>query len=376
MKVCLGANTLFYPSGGHVWAYLNWALSLREMGCEVDWLEPVGDRPLAEITPHVQELQRLLEPFGLGEAIVVDARSALPDDCPARPLEAAIDADLLLDLGYQSAGLRRAFGRKVMVDIDPVLTQLWWSGGNLDLDGFDIYFTIGRNVASGTADCPDCGVRWHYVPPSVHLDSWPRSPVGLTDASWTTITHWWGEWQEVDGEPVESSKRAAFLPLVELPRRVQTKFALALGGLDDAQDEDLLTRNGWQVQDSEQVAATPERYRRYVQASLGEFSAAKPLYVTNFSGWLSDRTVCYLASGKPAVVEDTGLRRFFDQEGLLFFAGVDEAAALIEQVAADYERHCEAARRLAEETFDGTRVAARVIERAVDAGAGLRRRHA
>src|SRR3989441_12391792 len=114
------------------------------------------------------------------------------------------------------------------------------------------------------------------------------------------------------------------------------------------------------------VTATPERYRAYIQRSRGEFSCAKPTYVQLATGWISDRPVCYLASGKPAVVQHTGPSRYLpDDEGLFRFKTMEEAVHALARVESDYERHCRLARALAEEYFDGRRVVTRVLEQAL-----------
>src|SRR5881398_961880 len=123
---------------------------------------------------------------------------------------------------------------------------------------------------------------------------------------------------------------------------------------------------GWSLRDAWDVSATPEQYRAYIQRSRGEFSCAKPTYVKLATGWVSDRTACYLASGKPAVVQHTGPSRFLpDADGLFRFRNMDEAARALAQVESDYERHCRLARALAEEYFDARRVVGRMLEQAL-----------
>jgi glycosyltransferase involved in cell wall biosynthesis len=129
----------------------------------------------------------------------------------------------------------------------------------------------------------------------------------------------------------------------------------------------LMEPRGWRVREAWDVSATPEAYRTYVQRSRGEFSCAKPAYVALETAWVSDRTLCYLASGRPAVVQHTGASRFLPDAGGLFrFRNLEEAAAALNAAEADYERHCRQARALAEEHFDAQRVVARVLERALE----------
>lgn len=365
-RVCLAANALSYAAGGgHLWAYLNWALSLRAVGCDVLWLEGVerGTRR-AELARELSGLRAALEPYGLADAVVLDGR-----DAPgALPLEAALDADLLLDLAYMPAALARRFRRSALVDIDPGLTQLWAARGDIELDGHDVHFTIGEGIATGVASVPDCGVRWRYVAPCVALDAWPEVPAA-EDGAWTTVSHWWesGTGIELAGEWLDNSKRAGFEPLLDLPSRVGARLELALGGLDDDAERAWLETCGWRVRDAWEVTASPDRYREYVQRSRGELSAAKPAYVLMRTGWLSDRTVCYLASGRPAVVQDTGAVGTPPAAGLLLFTDAAGAAAAINRVEDDYAHHSRAARELAQERFDGREVVRALLADALTA---------
>jgi hypothetical protein len=351
---------LFYPRGGR-WVYLNWALAFRSVGCEVLWLESGRENEGPELANAVAELRSVLTRFDLGDALVLDTAGPLPEGCGALPVQAATDADLLVDLAYTAPDIVRAFRRSVLVDIDPGLTQLWWSDGDLDLGGYDVYFTIGHRVASGLASVPDCGVKWHLTSPCVALDAWPACPPPPEESAWTTVTHWWGEWQAFAGDDFENSKRAGFAPLLELPAHVDAPLELALGTLDDDHERESLERHGWRVVDAQSVASTPEQHRLYVQRSRGEFSAAKPLYVKCATGWLSDRTVCYLASGRPAVVQDTGAADLGTGEGLLTFTDIGDAQAALDRVERNYHEHCRSARKLAEERYAGDAVAGRLL---------------
>jgi hypothetical protein len=342
-----------------VWAYLNWAHALRSAGCEVLWLESGREREGTGLSEAVAALRDVLAPHGFDDRLIIDTDESLPEDSGAAPLEAAADADLLVDLAYMPPDVVSCFRRTALIDIDPGLTQLWWSAGDLDLDAYDTYFTVGQGVAAGTATVPDCGVRWRYAPPCADLDAWPACPLPPAGSAWTTVSHWWWD------EDFENSKKVGFEPLLNLPSRVQAPLELALGGLDDDDEHSMLERHGWRVADADQVAPNVDEYRRYIQQSRGEFSAAKPLYVSCGTGWLSDRTICYLASGRPAVVQDTSGGGLSAGEGLLTFTDAEHAATLLRQVERAYEQHCLAARALAEERYAGPVVAARVLAEAL-----------
>src|SRR5262245_60009923 len=371
LAVCLAANTLTYPEGGgHLWVYLNWALGLRALGCRVIWLETVEpDRPVPQVQALVASLRSRLQRHGLAEFLAL---------CPATGSRLAAgaaegcledpDADLLLNLQY---GLHpdvvRRFRRSALIDIDPGLLQIWWSGGHIDVAEYDIYFTIGETVGRPGARFPDAGRQWHYTPPCVALGAWPAcsAPPG---APFTTVSHWYeDEWVEDKGGYYRNDKRSGFEPFLDMPRHTAQPLELALCLADDEEDDRRgLQERGWRVRHAKSVTSPPWCYQRYVQESRGEFSCVKPSCVRLENAWVSDRTLCYLASGKPAVVQHTGPSRFLpDAEGLFRFRTMDEAVRCLDTVAEDYEHQCRLGRALAEEYFNARKVAKRVLERAL-----------
>ena len=375
--VCMTPLTLGYPEGGgHLWVYLNWALSLRALDCRVIWLEDIGEHaamnPRADVERDIAILSARLEAYGLDRALALTSFSGHeldPELVDGRPdLElAAAEADLMLDFGYDTPPWALAmFRRTALVDLDPGLLQLWMSQGKLQVSDHDVNFTIGETVGTSEARFPDGGLRWEHTTTPVFLPAWPATEAAT--GPYTTVTNWWEDWIELDDEPICNDKRTAFLPYADLPARSDRLFELAVT-LDDytaETDAPVMERGGWIVRDAWEVCPTPEAYRAYIQGSRAEFSCAKPSCRLLANAWISDRTICYLASAKPAVVEYTGPSRYLpDGEGLLRFRDIDEAAAAIESVEADYERHSRLARKLAEEQFDGERVVRRVLERAL-----------
>jgi hypothetical protein len=372
--VCLSAKTIFYPrSGGHLWVYLNWALGLRALGCRVIWMETVfPDLPAHEVRPYVDTLKSRLERYGLAECVALCSFTdePLPQSTVGECLdiEAAAEADLLLDLEYLVAPkLVGRFRRSALVDIDPGLMQVWMSKGLIDLARHDVYFTTGETVGEPGSRVPDAGLRWQYTPPCVALEWWPPYRAGQ-DASFTTISHWFeDEWVEDAGGFYQNDKRTGFMPFLGLPQHTSQPLELALCLSAREEDERVaLQKGGWRVRHSYDVASTPWEYQRYIQDSLGEFSCVKPSCIRLQNAWVSDRTICYLASGKPAVVEHTGPSRFLpDAAGLFRFRDMGEAVRCLETVAADYDRQSRLARALAEEYFDAHKVVGSVLERAL-----------
>ena len=385
ITICLApANTIAYPNGGgHLWVYLQWALSLRALGCRVIWLEGVDlddrdtsaaarrRRRAGDARTCAAKLRARLRPFGFADALALFAINgeALPDDLAVHhiDLDTAASADLLLNLWHsQPAAVVKRFRRSALIDTDPALSQVLVTTGEIPLARHDIYFSIGETVGTPSARFPDCGLRWHYTAPPVFLPEWPEVRAGPAKP-YTTVTHWWGGTFRFDGETFSNEKNVAFLEYAALPSRTAAKLELAVClGEQRAEWQARLEPLGWKLREAWDVSATPEQYRAYIQGSRGEFSCAKPCYVQFANAWISDRTLCYLASGKPAVVQHTGTSCFLpDGEGLFRFRSMDEAVRALAAIEADYERHCRSARSLAEQYFDGRKVVAHVLETAM-----------
>jgi hypothetical protein len=374
LTVCLSANTLDYPEGGgHLWVYLNWALGLRALGCRVIWLEtPSPDTPAREVQEQAHLLKNRLQRYGLAEFLALGSEvgEPLPREAVAGCLdmEAAVEADLLLNLQYALSGeIVRRFRRTALIDIDPGLLQVWLSAGQINVAKYNTYFSIGETVGQPGAKFPDAGIKWQYTPPCVSLDWWTPQPAPA-DAPFTTVSHWYeDEWLEDAGEYYRNDKRTGFEPFLDLPRHTNQPVELALCLSEDEEEERSdLQQRGWRVRLAHTVTSTPWDYQQYIQNSRGEFSCVKPSCIRLANAWMSDRTLCYLASGKPAIVQHTGPSRFLpDAAGLCRFRDLDEAARCLNTVAADYERQCRLARTLVEEYFDARKVTKRVLERAM-----------
>jgi len=366
--------------GGHFWVYMQYAQGLRQLGCEVWWLEQFRhgkdlDRDARAVTTFFERMEQ----FGLDNRILLYTLGEGPDapidylrGSPGAAEAVLRRADLMLNFHHAIDPRMLACARRTaFVDIDPGLTQLWISTGQLPVPPHDVYFTIGETVGTPAARFPDCGVSWVHIRPPVCLELWPYV-YDARCAAFTTVAGWWsGKWVKVmeDGKEVcyDNNKRVAFLEYVRLPEMTNQPLELALHLAErDGEDRRLLERCRWRVRPAQEVAGTPERYQAYVQGSRGEWSCAKRFFVRLQNAWVSDRTVCYLASGKPAVVQHTGPSAYLPNgEGLFRFTTLEEAAAAFEAVNADYERHCRAARAIAEAHFDSKQVLGRVLSAAL-----------
>lgn len=369
----------FPQGGGHFSAFLQYVDGLRANGCEVWWLERLsasGD-PQADART-ARELSARLDAAGLPGRLIVYAGDS--DDqrtwltFPAAEAEAVLArAELLLNFFYElDAEMLARFRCTALVDIDPGLLQLWMATAALDVGAHDLYFTTGATVGTPQAMFPSCGVEWIHIRPPVSVELWPFAP-DAPARGFTTVSSWWSDEWASDGSGSEwypNSKRISFLEYVELPRLVGFPLELSLS-VDDSEGEDvaMLEQHGWLVRRAEEVTSTPAAYRSYVQGSAGEFSCAKPSCMRLQNAWVSDRTICYLASGRPAVVQNTGPSPYLDVGcGLLRFSTPEEAAGALSQVQGNYAAHCAAARELAEAHFDARKVTAEILEAALGAG--------
>jgi hypothetical protein len=356
--------------GGHFWAYLQYAHGLQQLGCDVFWLEQL---PAKRDATELPLFFRRMEQYGLGGKAILyrERRDGEGGDieyvgATATQAEAVFRrADVLLNFHYAiDAEMLSRFRRSALIDIDPGLLQFWISREQIGVQPHDVYATIGENVGTNGV-IPDCGVRWLHTRPIVCRDLWPYT-YDRGCRRFTTVSTWLGGEYVTEGKRVlfQNDKRDSFLQFAELPTRAacELELALYLKGEVDAGDRALLEQNGWHVRHSLDVAATPESYRTYVQTSRGEFSCAKPSYVRFQNAWVSDRTLCYLASGKPAVVQHTGPSSYLPSgEGMFRFSTVEEAAEALTAVNADYERHCRAASEIAETFFDAPSVLSELL---------------
>ena len=380
MPVFVGSRFVAkYPTGGgNFWVPLQYVLGLRALGVEAYWLELLW--PQSDVTRARRSLrtfQRYVEALGVAEWVAVVLFPDNEYDDPsgreehygaaAHDLWARARDGLLLNLANSvPASLRSRFARTALFDIDPGQFQLWARDVDVGVGSHDAYLTIGRNLGAADSPVPLAGVPWRRVWPAVHLPVWPAQPAPDA-APYTTVTQWWSDaWTVLDGEVIEGHKRSSFLRVVELPRQVSVQLELAANiRSEETEDRGLLARAGWHLADPAVVAGTPEAYRRYVQQSRGEFSCAKPSYVRTRPGWVSDRTVCYLASGRPCVVEATGAESHLPPSaGLRFFRTVDEAAECLRAVERDYAASAWAARELAEDVFASRVVVPEILKAA------------
>jgi hypothetical protein len=369
MRIVLAGSIGRFPVGGHAWVDLQYLLGLRALGHEVFYLEECGPESwvyhwrrqelTTELSYPTEYVRSTLTPFGFGESWLYRAgEQAVGADTEALR-EFCHTADLLIVRAVPLPLWRPEYEwprRKVFIDADPFFTQVQLLRGKPDLletvARCDQLFTVGQRV--GGVDCavPLAGRKWTITVPPVFLDEWPF----VSDDAGECLTSilQWRSYREIEHEGVRyGNKDREFPRYLDLPKRVRQPFCLAVSGAPAG----LLEQHGWRTMEGWVASESVTDYRRFVQQSRGEFSVAKHGYVASRCGWFSDRSACYLASGRPVIVQDTGLADSLPLgAGLLSFQTPDDAVACVDALNADYDRHRAAARRIAEEYFDARRV--------------------
>jgi len=367
------------PFGGMAWHHLQYVMGLRDLGHDVFFLEDSDDY-WSCFDPSTGELgtdpgyglrfaASTFDRVGLGERWAYhDAHAGRwCGPAAADALELCRTADVLLNVSGVNP-LRPwllEIPVRALIDTDPVFSQvrhLTDPAARATAARHTAFLTFGANIGSPGCTIPDDGFAWRPTRQPVVLEAWPVTP-GPADGPFTTVMQWDSyPKREYQGRQF-GMKSASFGPYFDLPRQTGRPFSLAVGSPTAPRDR--LRDAGWQVLDPLDAAADPWAYQAFIRRSRAEFTVAKHGYAVTLSGWFSERTAAYLASGRPAVVQDTGFGDWMPMgDGVLAFEDLGGAIASIASIEADYDRHCRAARELAAEFFDARRVLAQLLEAA------------
>ena len=394
--------------GGVAWDYLNVVLGLHQLGHDVYYLEDSGEWPYNfdggttgnhwvdhDPKPTVTYLDGVMEHFGLKEKWAY--RYPITGDwfglSAINRTELVRSADLLINVSgtLEFPGKYRQVRKLVYIDTDPVFTQIELANGNLGLqdrvNAHDVHFTVGECLGGNV---PDTGHQWHPTKHPIALRHWNSSVAHHN--SFTTVMNWTSYKPLSYGGRTYAQKDVELMKFIKLPTDAfPTALEIALPKLhhvrwqssyDDSTTpeirtmiengknwtpHDLLKHLGWAIVDSTEVCRDFASYRQYIQLSKAEWSVAKNGYVRERSGWFSGRSACYLAAGRPVVVQDTGFPANLPVgEGVLSFRTTEEAVAAIREVEGQYAKHAKAARAIAEEYFDSDKVLQRLINVALN----------
>lgn len=370
-KLVLGAVLARCPRGsaGHTCAVFNWALSFRALGWDVFLVEHVSGSECEP--PEAPGLRSPQEEFfhATAREFGFDGRACLLVDGAAPELDAfrafAADAELFLNYSGQWKRLDLLAPRtvKAYLDVDPAFTQLWVEtcGSDMNLDGHDVFLTVGTNLNGRDALVPRVGRSWITLPPPVPAEAWRARCPGPVDApaagAWSTIGHWYGYNDLVWQGRTYGGKRETLLALRELPRHVAPPVTMATDLERAWGDWDEFVAAGWRFESASRVCHDVPTYLGFIASSRGEIGIAKGGYVVSRGGWVSDRSLVYLSLGRPVLLQDTGWTAAIEPgPGLLPFRDARDCAARIAEVEADFARHAAGARAFAGDRFSPRRV--------------------
>jgi Glycosyl transferases group 1 len=367
------------PLGGGAWSTLQYALGLHRMGHDVYFFEDSEDYPACyDPTRHVTDAdptfglsfaEEVLTAVGLGERwTYYDAHTdSWLGPCADKALSICADADLVITASGRLRPWTLDVEKRAFVDKDPLFVQVRHIQDperRAVTAQHTSFFSYGWNIGQGTSLVPDDGLTWESHRQPVVLDQWTPTTLSAEaqrKSRFTTIMQWDAY------EPVQHAglsygmKSASFEPYESLPQRVGDLLELGVGG--DAVPKSRLRESGWSIVNPLEPTRTPFTYQEYLAYSRGEFTVAKHGYVASRCGWFSERSANYMASGRPVITQETGFSDWLPTgEGLLSFTTPDEAAAAIEAVCSDYDKHCRAARELVEAHFDSAKVLGRLVE--------------
>lgn len=361
-----------YPLGGMMSWTLQWLVGLKRLGHEVVFVEkshyadscynPVRRASGDDFSYGLQTTTNLLKRFGLTDGwCYVDPGGRYHGMSRASIEDRFQSADLYLDLGTQGAWQEEAASSatRVFVDGEPGFTQILMESGNAR-DDFDFYFTNGANIGTPDSEAPNAGKTWHPVfnPVVTSLFQVKPPPPG---ARYSTVMNWQSHKPRTYRGRTFGQKDVEFSRFIDLPGRAGIGMELAVSGTTVPMTE--IEAAGWHVRDAQEVTVSHDAYLDYIRNCRGEFSVCKNIFVAMNTGWFSDRSAAYLASGRPVVLQDTGFGRHLPVgEGLFAVRDIDEAAAALAEIESDYAHHSGKAREIACEHLEAETILRRFLQ--------------
>lgn len=375
MRILVTGLLGHYAFGGVTWDYIQYVLGFRALGHDVWYYEdtgawayhPVLQEPSADCSHNVAYVARVMEEFDLGDRWIyrneADGRIYGPEGAGA----VIAEADVLVNVSG-SCWLRpetARIPRKIFVDTDPMFVQV----GLLEdartgehIRSHDAHFTFGLHVGSPDCHVPECGLTWRHTVQPVALEHWrgaTESPAAkLARGAWTTVMNWSSYHAKEFQGVTYGQKGEEFLKFINLPAATDERFVVAMGqGPGKNRPTAQLQGAGWEIVEPDENLPDYRSYHAFLSGSKAEWSIAKNGYVKSRSGWFSCRSACYLALGRPVVVQDTGWSEHLPSgDGVFAFSTLEEAAAAVREVTRNYSHHAEAARSYCQKNFEASRI--------------------
>jgi hypothetical protein len=368
-----------YAFGGVAWDYLQFVEGFRQLGHDVFYLEdtemwpydPIKNTVSADCSYNIRYLSDVMNKFGLGDRWIYRNAADATYHGVSEAESKAFCASAEVFLNVSGCGWLRPeylrIPKRIFLDSDPMFTQVALMSNKQDvierIHAHDFHFTFAENINDSDCRVPKAGLHWIPTRQPIVLDWWPKS-VAVPRDLFTTVMNWVSyKGCEYDDE-TWGQKDAEFLKFVDLPQRTTQKFEIAMGmGPGMKRPTEMLDEKGWEIVEPSERLPDPWTYRDYLNSSKGEWSVAKEGYVKSRSGWFSCRSACYLALGRPCVLQDTGWSNVYPTgDGLFAFDTIEEAVAGIEEINADYVHHSKEARAVADEMFDARKVLRQMLE--------------
>lgn len=379
MKIIFSGSIGRFPIGGHAWAQMQYLAGLRALGHDVFYLEECGDcswvynwrteQVTSELDYPTSYVRECLTPLGLDGRWIYRAGEQSAGMDLNGFLDLCGQADLFVVRGVPLSMWREEYmrpKRRIFIDVDPGFIQIDIANGHRQLidttSRCERLFTIGQRIGASDCTIPTSGRQWFKTLPPVALSLWPVA-TAANATHFTTVMQWRGFREAVYGGVVYGQKDKEFPKFIDLPRHTQQPFQMALTGTSPEN----LANHGWEVIPGWIASETTASYREFIQTSRAEFSVAKHGYVLMRGGWFSDRSICYLASGRPVLVEDTGLTDWLPVgKGIVAFNDIPSAVKGIDDINSDYDNHRRAAREIAENVFSAERVLPPMLDAAMN----------
>jgi hypothetical protein len=381
MRILVTGLVAQYAFGGVAWDYLQYVEGFRQLGHDVFYLEdtetwpydPVQQTYTADSAYNVAYLRGVMDRLDLGDRWIYRNGATGAYHGHTADQVRHICASTQLFLNVSGAGWLRpeytGIRTKIFLDSDPMFNQIGLLNAGPQeqarVRAHDRHFTFAENIGQPDCRVPSAGFAWIPTRQPVVLDWFPPGTRAGRNV-WTTVMNWVSYKASEHAGETWGQKDIEFMKFVDLPAHTAERFEIAMGrGSGGTRPTALLQQNGWTIVEPDQALPDPWSYREYLATSKGEWSIAKEGYVKSRSGWFSGRSACYLALGRPCVLQDTGWSKYYPTgHGLLPFTTPAEAAAALDQVAGHYEAHCRAARQIAAQHLEARRVLAKLLAEA------------
>ncbi len=369
-RIIVGSWMVRYPLGGNLSWTLQYLVGLKNLGHDVYLVEkyaynnscynPVKKVMSNDCSYGTKVVSELLGRFGLTNRWCFVQKGGVYHGLSKQKIkEVFLTADLYIDIGAHNRWAEESSSTlRVFIDVDPAFTQIKWHNNlvdNVPLPVYDHYYTIGMNVGTEGNEIPTNGIKWKYIynPVNTHLFSRTLPPA---NASYTTIMNW-QSYECITYNGISyGQKDIEFEKFMSLPQWVNATLEIAVHGLNKAKAE-MIHNHGWVINAAQEVTSSYDSFCKYLANSKGEFSVCKNVYVATSSGWFSDKSAAYMASGRPVVVQDTGFKTHLPVgKGLFAVNNLDEAQAAIQEIENNYSFHSQKAWEIACEYLEASKV--------------------